>query len=85
MQPLLEIYVEPGCSNCAYAREMAAWVRGEFPEVRVSLIDLSDGQGLRPADVFAVPTYQLNGRTISLGNPSAETLSEVLRVALDRL
>ena len=85
MQPFLEIFIEQGCTNCEYARGMAAWVRDRFPQVEVRLIDLTDGERVRPADVFAVPTYQLNGRTISLGNPSQEDLSAKLQVVLDRL
>jgi hypothetical protein len=35
----------------------------------------------RPDEVFAVPTYLLNGRTIYLGNPTCEDLRQTLRDA----
>ena len=34
----------------------------------------------RPSQVFATPTYILNGRTIFLGNPTQEELAQKLEV-----
>ncbi|MDP9473594.1 MAG: hypothetical protein M3Q71_23525 [Chloroflexota bacterium] len=67
---LLEIYVAPGCLGCETAHGLAAMVRDLAPpEFEVRLIDLSEPDAIRPPAVFAVPTYLLDGRVISLGNP----------------
>ena len=47
-----------------------------FPEATVELVDIQ-GSPL-PEYVFAVPTYVLNGRVISLGNPTRQELSQKL-------
>ncbi len=70
----LDIYVEPECSTCLYAYDLARTVRRRAPEVEVSVIDLTEPDVNCPPSVFAVPTYLLNGRTISLGNPDEESL-----------
>jgi hypothetical protein len=64
----LEIFVMPHCPGCETARRLAERVRA-FPHVDVRLIDLSAPDTVRPRAVFAVPTYLLNGRVLSLGNP----------------
>jgi Thioredoxin domain len=74
----LEIYVADHCSNCAEAlrlAELARQVRGA--EVRV--INLDTTTDPVPSRVVAVPTYILNGRVVSLGNPSREDLLRLLR------
>ncbi len=72
---LLEIYVAPGCLGCETAHGLAAMVRELAPpEFEVRLIDLSEPDAIRPPAVFAVPTYLLNGRVISLGNPDEASL-----------
>ncbi|MDP9365239.1 MAG: thioredoxin family protein [Chloroflexota bacterium] len=69
-QRMLEVYVAPGCLGCETAHRLAAMVRRLAPpELEVRLIDLSDPDAVRPLAVFAVPTYLLDGRVISLGNP----------------
>lgn len=70
----LKIYVIPHCFNCDYAIEVAETVRRRYPHVSVQVIDLSDPQEPRPETVFATPTYLLNGRIWSLGNPSQQQI-----------
>ncbi len=67
---ILEIYVAPDCFGCETARNLAGVVRA----LEVRLLDLSSPGVTRPATVFAVPTYVLDGRVISLGNPEREWL-----------
>ncbi len=74
MQIKLMIYVERNCDNCEQAYNLAHLIGERMPQVQVLLIDLLDPQVERPPQVFAVPTYVLNGETISLGNPAEETL-----------
>lgn len=74
----LDIYIEPDCINCDQAYYIADLVRRHLPEVQVNIRDLSRPGIPRPENVFAVPTYVLNGRTYSLGNPDAEELLSTL-------
>jgi hypothetical protein len=74
----LEIYVSDYCDNCQEAlrlAELAASVSGA--EVRV--IDLDTTTDPVPVRVVAVPTYVVDGRVISLGNPYPEELLRLLR------
>lgn len=77
---MLAIYVAPGCLGCERARALAETIRAlPLPGVDVRLVDLGEPGAERPPAVFAVPTYLLNGRVLSLGNPSAGWLIERLR------
>src|SRR5262249_9134945 len=72
--PHLEVYVSSACLNCDEAVSLAAQAAARYPNVIVRVIDL-DLDGSPPPDpVVAVPTYVLNGRVVSLGNPYPEEL-----------
>lgn len=72
---ILEIYVTPECFGCERARQLAREIRSRrFAGVEVSVIDLNDPASVQPPSVFAVPTYLLNGRVLSLGNPELDWL-----------
>ncbi len=45
-----------------------------FAGLNVELIDLDVEGSVNADDVFSVPTYVFNGRTISLGNPKRDEL-----------
>jgi hypothetical protein len=64
----LAIYVLPECPGCERARWTAEQARHYCPGITVDLIDLSIIDS-PPPDVFSAPTYVLDGRVISLGNP----------------
>lgn len=70
----LAIYVSEHCPNCVYAREVADAIRMRYPAVVVDVIDVSESRAAVPEAVFATPTYLLNGRVWSLGNPSEEMI-----------
>lgn len=72
------IYVLPGCGNCAYAWEIAALIQREYPRVEVAVVDLASPTEPVPDAVFATPTYLLDGRLWSLGNPSPAQVRERL-------
>jgi len=76
---VLEIYVGPACFASDTARRLAEAVRARArPGLDVRLVDLAEPGAVRPPAVFAVPTYLLDGRVISLGNPEeAWLLAEV--------
>jgi hypothetical protein len=79
----LQIVVERSCLGWETARRLAALVRASGPPgVEVDLIDLAESGAVRPAAVFAVPTYLLDGRVLSLGNPEPEWLLARLGAAL---
>ena len=73
----LTIYVMPDCRGCERARRNARDVAARRPDVRVDVIDLSDG-GRAPEGVVGVPAYVLDGRVVSHGNPSLEQLLALL-------
>lgn len=68
----LQIFITDDCWSCEESRRIAAETRARFEEVEVTLLDLQSEE--RPSSVFAAPTYLLNGRIISLGNPRREEL-----------
>jgi hypothetical protein len=77
----LEIYVEPGCRICARAEDIAAELRETSLDLHVTVIDLSGPGGAHRHLVVAAPTYVLNGRVISLGNPDRAELAREIALA----
>ena len=75
----LQVYISDDCWTCEESRRIASDVSTRFPDVMVELLDLARVQ--RPPDVFATPTYVLNGRVISLGNPIRTELWRKLETA----
>jgi hypothetical protein len=72
----LSIFVSEHCGSCTYAREVADEIRLQYPSVVVDVIDIAASPEAVPEEVFATPTYLLNGRVWSLGNPSEEKIRE---------
>lgn len=70
----VEIYVAEHCLICEYAYEIAEVIQEKFPDVDLRIINLSLTTEPIPDAVFATPTYLLNGRLWSLGNPSREDI-----------
>ena len=79
----LQVFVEAGCEPCQHALRLAEEVDGEYPELAVRVIDVSEPSGQRD-DVFAVPTFVLNGRVFSLGNPKRSLLRRAIESLLRR-
>ena len=79
--PCLEVYVSRHCPNCGEARQLAKEAAALFPGVVVRVIDLDRVATPPPEAVVAVPTYLLDGRVVSLGNPYPEELFALLREA----
>lgn len=77
----LEVFVEADCWSCAESRRIVEEIAPHFPQVAIQLIDLSTQS--RPIDVFAVPTFMLNGEIISLGNPYPKELQQKIEDALN--
>lgn len=70
----LEIFVASHCPVCDYTKEIYELIRQRFPAVTVKLISIDQPDVLIPEVVFATPTYLLNGKIWSLGNPSQEQI-----------
>jgi len=73
----LDVYVEAGCWLCHRARALADHVKLAHPEVLVSVIDVGTADA-RPTALVATPTFLLNGKVLSLGNPSREELDRAI-------
>lgn len=72
MMHILQVYVSADCWSCQETHRIVADVSPQFPKIQVEMLDL--GNGNQPANVFASPTYLLDGRVIFLGNPTREQL-----------
>jgi hypothetical protein len=70
----LEVYVSSECLNCDEALSLAEEAAARYPDVVVRVIDLDLNGSPPPDPVVAVPTYVLNGRVVSLGNPYSKEL-----------
>ena len=76
----LDVFVSPGCDNCARAVRLAGEVDDAYPDLAVRVVDVATAQ--QPEDVFAVPTFVLNGRVLSLGNPHRADLRRQIEALL---
>ena len=77
----LEIYITDQCTNCQEALLIAEQA-GSIAGLEVTVVNLdAPGQPV-PPQVFAAPTYVLNGLVVSLGNPKRDTFLAGLRAAL---
>lgn len=73
----LEVVVDTDCPGCAEARHLADQMQKQFPAVEVNVIHVGDGQPI-PRGVVATPTYLLDGKIFSIGNPYREALARAL-------
>src|SRR5919108_1195031 len=76
----LEIFVKTGCFGCEEARRLWQAV-ARLPEVDARLVDIETVRSL-PERVVAVPTYLLDGKVVSLGNPEPRALFVRLAMAV---
>ena len=74
----LSIYVTRHCAVCQYALELAAYIREHYAHVELRIVELETTTEPIPDSVFATPTYLLNGRVWSLGNPSFRQIEDAL-------
>jgi hypothetical protein len=74
----LEIYVADHCDPCQHALLIAEEAK-RIPGLEVAVITLDETTPSTPPNVNAVPTYLLDGRVVSLGNPAQEAFLAYLR------
>ena len=70
MKQTLKIFVVDDCLGCVETFKIAAYIEKNYPQICLELIDLNDPEAIIPDAVFAAPTFMLNHRIVSLGNPS---------------
>lgn len=73
----LQVFIAHDCWSCAESAQIVRDVSQAVPNLIVELLDVEQ-IAEKPETVFAVPTYLLNGRIISLGNPTREELRQKL-------
>ncbi|NCF64379.1 MAG: hypothetical protein GWP61_00295 [Chloroflexi bacterium] len=78
----LQVYVREDCWTCAESQRIVSEIAPQFPQIAVELLDLESTN--QPENIFAVPTYVLDGRVIFLGNPYREQLRQEIQDALSR-
>jgi hypothetical protein len=81
MKPVLKIFVTEHCPGCGEAQRIAAWVAQDYPHLGVEVIDINTPEIIVPETVFATPTYILDNRIVSLGNPSPAEVTQWAREA----
>ena len=77
----LEIYITDQCTNCQEAVLIAEQAR-TIAGLSVTVVNLDEPGQRVPPQVFAAPTYVLNGLVVSLGNPQRDTFLAGLRAEL---
>ena len=76
MKPLLRIFVAEHCSGCKEALDIARSIKQEYPHTfTVEVVDVTRSLADIPESVFATPTYMLNNKIVSLGNPRLEDIA----------
>jgi hypothetical protein len=79
----LQVYVEGGCHTCDRAARLVKDVESEYPQLAVRVTDMGESDAGR-SDVFAVPTFVLDDRVFSLGNPQPSHLRREIESLLAR-
>ncbi len=79
----LDIYITNVCTNCGEALLIAESAQS-IAGLKVAVVNLDQpGQRISP-HVVAVPTYILDGKVVSLGNPEREKFLAMLRTELQQ-
>ncbi len=72
----LVVFVSEHCPCSKDAIQISQRIQNQYPDVKVKVVNV-DVERPDPA-VFAVPTYMLDGRIVSLGNPTDEQIADLL-------
>lgn len=78
----LQVYIHSDCFSCQETLLLVAEIRRRFPQLLTEVISLDDPATETPDEVFAVPTWLLDGQVIFLGNPWREQMYEKLSASL---
>lgn len=78
----LTLFVATDCPSCVNAQQIAMKATRDFPSLNVNIVDVDQPDAVIPAHVFAVPTFCLGDRVISLGTPDWHQLTHQIRLQL---
>ena len=73
---------DAGCASCERAVGIARNLAAKVPSLSLTVVNLATATTAPPDLVVATPTYVLEDRVVSLGNPRAEDLEAIVRRAL---
>ena len=76
MKPVLRIFVVETCPGCVEARDTAVRIEQDYPDIAVQVVNMDNPNATVPDEVFATPTYMLNNRVVSLGNPGPDDIAQ---------
>lgn len=74
----LQVYIADDCWTCEETQRIVADIAPKFPKVMIEVLNTAVTP--MPENVFAVPTYVLDGRILYLGNPTRDELYNRLLV-----
>lgn len=77
----LQVYVAPHCAGSDRACLLAERMRSLFPALAVEVVDLTR-ETAPPDFLIGTPTFALDGRVLSLGNPLESVLARQIENAL---
>lgn len=72
----LTIFISEHCFNCKESLQIAEEIKQKYPEIAVRILNIDNAKP--DAEIFAVPTYTLNGKIVFLGNPTDEEIDSLL-------
>lgn len=78
MPSTLKIYIRFHCTGCAEAQDTAVHIEKTYPHLAVEVVDMDNPTSTIPDNVFATPTYVLDNKVMSLGNPDYRDIAEWL-------
>ena len=82
MEHTLKIFITQDCPNCTETRLVIQRIRQGHPHLSIEIIDIADQQAIVPEAIFATPTFMLNNRVVSLGNPNLGDVARWLKEAI---
>ncbi len=82
MKPVLKVFVAEHCPGCNEARTVVTRIERDYPDITVEIVDINDSQVVIPEAVFATPTFMLNNRIVSLGNPHPDQIARWVEEAM---
>lgn len=74
----LQLYLSQHCTPCSHSLTLGEAVAAHFDDITVEVVYLDDPSTIKPALVFAVPTFLLDGQLLCLGNQEEEWLTRRL-------
>lgn len=72
----LEVLVSAACDSCTHSLSLVAGLNASHPHLRVTITDVDQPGWVPPPGFVGTPMFLARGSILSLGNPTAETLSE---------